>query len=240
METPDSVFRSARQLLPTQDTSAFIPETFAAGPVGTVSDIIVISSILLCILYLRRMANVLPSIISCLLRWKESINLEDSVKLGRDRNITAAILALPFILTVYRQGLLAPDFSEGFGPVGQLFLTAGLLLAYLGLRTVFHLIFRPKRLGWKIYSASYKAFFSFFIAEALLVLITTGICRFAGCRESLTHDIVLYETGFVFLLFAIRKAQIFGKYCSFFKAILYLCGSEILPAGILVSAAIFL
>lgn len=240
METPDSVFRSARQLLPTQDTSALFPETFAGSPADTVSNIIVIASILLCILYLRRIANVLPSIISCLLRWKESINLEDSMKLSRDRNITAAVLVMPFILTVYGLGLLAPEFSEKFSPVGRLFLTAVLLFAYLGLRTALHLIFRPKRLGMKIYSASYKAFFSFFIAEALLVLITTGICRFAGCRESLTHDIVLYETGFVFLLFAIRKAQIFGKYCSFFKAILYLCGSEILPAGILVSAAIFL
>ena len=240
MESPDSAFFSSSLELPTGAQAAAGAEPLMSAPVSMISDIAIMLSILLCLFFFRRIAGVLPSVIGCLVRWKECLNLEDSMKLARDRNILAVILALPFVATVSDLGFFRPDFASGWSSAGLFGLTAGYLAVHLALRLTAQGFIRPQKIAHGIYSATGKMFFSFFIIEAISVFAIAGICAFADIPKDTAHDIALYCTAAVFLMFLARKTQIFGKYCSYLTAFLYLCALEILPAGIVVAAAIFL
>ena len=57
-------------------------------------------------------------------------------------------------------------------------------------------------------------------------------------ENDLIRKILLYEMAVVFTLFMIRRTQILSNACNQFTAFLYLCGLEILPAGLLVVSAL--
>ena len=58
--------------------------------------LLVLFSFLIVLLLLRRLVNILPSLLACLMRGKESLNLEASVKLSRDRDALALAMIIPF------------------------------------------------------------------------------------------------------------------------------------------------
>ena len=51
-------------------------------------------SVLLIIVMLKTIAGIIPSVMACLIWWKENINLESSVKLGRARDMSAVAMIL--------------------------------------------------------------------------------------------------------------------------------------------------
>ena len=67
-------------------------------PIRIIAAVCVIIGILL----LGRIVNILPSLLGCLLRWKECLNLEDSVRLSSDRNVFAVFMAVPLCLVAAR------------------------------------------------------------------------------------------------------------------------------------------
>ena len=68
---------------------------------------------LIVLLLLRRLVNILPSLMACLIRGKESINLEASVKLSRDRDMLALAMIIPFCLTASYYRLYSPVILDG-------------------------------------------------------------------------------------------------------------------------------
>ena len=76
-------------------------------------DILALISFLMVLLLLRRLVNVYPSLLACLIRGKESINLEASVKLSRDRDRITYAMIVPFCLVACRYRLYEPSFLEG-------------------------------------------------------------------------------------------------------------------------------
>ena len=203
---------------------------------GIISAVLVIVGILL----VRNITNVLPSLIGCLLRWKECLNLEDSVKSGIDRNIFAAYMILPFCLTASEYRLYDPEFLAGMPHFAYFACICGVfagfdLLRFLASRTIRH----PK-VGDKIFRAGFRTSASFFCIMSSIVLIAAGISSFSGASEETTKSILLYCILAVYLVFLFRKFQIFRNSCSFFTAFLYLCVLEILPGVILVLTAVFL
>ena len=75
--------------------------------------LLVLCSFLIVLLQLRRLVNILPSLLACLIRGKESLNLEASVKLSRDRDALALAMIIPFCLATFRYWLYCPGFFEG-------------------------------------------------------------------------------------------------------------------------------
>ena len=63
--------------------------------------LLILFSFLIVLLLLRRLVNILPSLLACLTRGKESLNLEASVKLSRDRDVLAMAMIIPFCLTAF-------------------------------------------------------------------------------------------------------------------------------------------
>ena len=61
--------------------------------------ILALFSTILIIALLKRLVNIFPSLAACMVRWKESLNLEASVKHSLDRDMLAAAMIIPFCLT---------------------------------------------------------------------------------------------------------------------------------------------
>ena len=206
-------------------------------PIRIIAAVCVIIGILL----LGRIVNILPSLLGCLLRWKECLNLEDSVRLSSDRNVFAVFMAVPLCLVAARYRLYAPDFmTGGLSPEAYAACVAGVFILYCLLRLAMKGILRKPRMPEKIYKAACRSSLSFFCLSVTAVLIEAGICSFADVSADITRLVLLYSLLGVYLVAITRKFQIFRNYCSFLTAFLYLCVLEFLPTGILViSAALF-
>ncbi len=206
------------------------------NPVEILAAVCVITGILL----LRHIADILPSLAGCLLRWKECINLENSVKLSHDRNIFAAWLTVPFCLAISGSRLYNPSFLDGITGLAYSGCIFAVFACYLAARTIPFIVCRAPRGGEKMFNSARKMSWSFFCILATAVLISAGICSFSDISAEITKKVELYAIGAAYLISIFRKYQIFHNSCSFLTSILYLCGLEILPTAILILSAVFL
>ena len=193
-------------------------------------------SLIAALAYMRTFLSVLPNILACIFRSKECINLEDSVSLARERNIIYCILLPTAAIFVSYHNLLCLDFLEPLGPEMRLAAVCGLLLGYAGLRTVLTLCMSPRGLNDKIRTAWSHSFRNFTILDILFCLACGGILNLLGFPAETVRFASLGITAACYFLFLIRKMQIFASVRSLFSSILYLCGLEILPSGLLVAA----
>ena len=203
-------------------------------------DILALISVLTVILLLNRLINIFPSLMACTLRWKESVNLEASVKHSLDRDMLAAAMFLPFCLAVERFDLYTPRFLSSLGPDLHLAVFIGIFLLYCILRTIVSKMLRPHKMNPKIYKTGGRASFTFFIILTLLLLIIGGILNFIDTDPVIIRSAMLCVSIGIYTLFLLRKLQIFVSGCSFFTAFLYLCALEFFPTGVLVASALIL
>lgn len=197
-------------------------------------------SLLIIITLLRRLVNIYPSLMACLIRWKESVNLEMSVKLSRDRDILAIALIIPFCLTVFHFGLFRPSFIENLGQTAGLCITIGTFIAYIFLRWVLRSICMPVSSRKSAYSTSVAAGRTFFIILALLLMAVGGTMSFIGSDPHAIKDAMIWVSGAIYLIFLLRRTQIFASSYNYFTVFLYLCALEIIPTGVLVTSAMIL
>lgn len=201
-------------------------------------DILALISTLTAILLLRRMVNIFPSLMGCTIRWKESVNLEASVKHSLDRDMLAIAMILPFCLVADRFRLYAPDFMSGLAPSIRLALTIGIFTGYILFRTLISKMVRPHKMQPKTYRTAERAAFTFFIILTIILLAMGGVMSFIKMNESVIRTAMLCVSALIYALFMLRKLQIFASGCSFFAAFLYLCALEFVPTGVLVASAI--
>lgn len=200
--------------------------------------LLVLFSFLIVLLLLRRLVNIMPSLMACMIRGKESLNLEASVKLSLDRDALALAMIIPFCLVAFRYRLYSPGFIEEMTDVSLLGIYFGVFVVYLFLRFLMTWLFRPQKLPKKTYVAADKASRSFFIVYTLLLLAMGGVFGLADVQDAVSRDAMLWVSAFMYLLFLLRKTQIFSTSCSVFAGFLYLCALEMIPTGILVVSAI--
>ena len=199
-------------------------------------DSLALLSLIIVIILLGRLVNIFPSLIACLIRGKESINLETSVKLSRDRNLLTAAMLLPFCLVAYRYSLLIPSFATEPGEATGIGTTVGIFGAYILLRSLCSFSIRPGKSGTATYNAAVAASRTFFIILTLLLLATDGILSFIGIAAETIRSAMIWISAAIYLIFLLRKIQIFATSYSFFTVFLYLCALEIAPTGVLVTS----
>jgi hypothetical protein len=106
------------------------------------------------------------------------------------------------------------------------------------LRVLTSWLFRPARIQQKVSNAAGKSSYTFFVIYALLLLTTGAIMGIADVDDATVRYAMLWVSAFIYLLFLLRKMQIFASSCSVFAAFLYLCALEMIPTGILIVSAI--
>lgn len=199
-------------------------------------DALALISVLVIMLLMRTIVGVFPSILAAAIRWKESINIESSVKLSRDRDFTAIAMVIPFCLVAYRFRLYNPDFIANLPDNPRLWAVIGMVTSYFLIRKAISLVVPPHKTSKKIYAAAEKAANTFFILLTLVLLSVGSSCSFFGASVNSIRLTCLWLSALIYGLYLVRKLQIFASSCSLFTAFLYLCALEILPTGILVAS----
>ena len=203
-------------------------------------DLLALFSLIVVLLLLKRLVNIFPSLMACMMRGKENLNLESSVKLARDRDVLALSMVLPFCLLAAKHNLYEPTFMADMERNVMLGVYICIFLAYLLVRSLAIWLFRPNRMPKKTYHAADKAALTFFIIMTLVLFAAAGIMNFLDMDENVLRNAMLWVSAVIYGLFLLRKIQIFSSSCSVFAAFLYLCALELIPTGILVvSAMIF-
>lgn len=196
-------------------------------------------SILFIIVILKRIADFLPTLVTCLLWWKENINIDVSLKTRRERDLIATAFILPFCLICTRVGLYSPDFMTGMTEPLRLGVTTGVFFCYLLVREGLSAGIRPKNISSAVWHAGTTVEYTFFIFLALVLLATSGLLLTSLSVQAI-KTAMFWLSGTIYALLLVRKVQIFASNSSFFTGILYLCALEILPTAILfVSAVVF-
>ena len=201
-------------------------------------NILAVLSFIVVLLQLRKLVNILPSLMACLIRGKESLNLESSVKLSLDRDSLALAMVIPFCLIAFRYRLYDPRFLDGLSENAYLGVCFAVFLTYMLLRRVLLWVFRPAKMPKKVYGAAVKSAFSFFIILTLILLSMAGIMDVLNLPDTVVRYAMLWVSALIYVLFLLRKTQIFSSSCSVFAAFLYLCALEMIPTGILIVPAI--
>lgn len=191
-------------------------------------------AVLVVILSLRALVSVFPSAIASVIRWKENMNMESSVKLARDRDVCSVAMVLPFCLCVFRFRLYDPSFISSLPDGGRLWAIVGVFIIYVLTRDIARRLSRPHSMSSKTWEAANKSANTSFILLTLVLLAFGSIAAFCGMSNDAIRQALIWLSSLIYGLYLIRKLQIFTSSSSFFAGFLYLCALEILPTGILV------
>lgn len=190
-------------------------------------------------LNIRALIHIIPPLADCLARWKGSVNLDKSIKLSRERNTAARILFLCGGLLASRYGLLRSGLIDGLPEIWQTPAIFGVLITYALLRRIiFEIMVRHVRKR-ELFTAGHTASYNFGIWIAITMLLTTGIGSILKLQDSEMRGIMTGICAFFYILYLIRKMQIFNSGYHKLLSFLYLCGLELLPTAALVAAAVF-
>ena len=201
--------------------------------------IAVVVFVVLAIATLKRFMQVVPFLLDSMFRARGSSALEGSVRVSHDRNLTALVLLIPAVLTVFRYRLWNPLFLERFSPDARFGLVAAALVVFLLVRYLLHLWLKPRR-HTDTWWLGYRTGHTWFILLMMLVLPTLGILYLFQVNDLTVKWFILVELGLVYALFLLRKAQILALSCNPLLTFLYLCALEILPASMLVVSDLLL
>ena len=204
------------------------------------SDIVTLLSVVIIICFLRKIIEIFPSLLASLIRWKESVNLSNSVKLNRDRNTIALVMIVPFCLVVTASGIYSPTFIDTMGYDAKFGITMAIFITLLIIRTLLEKLCAPKRRSIQTYKYAKESSYTFFIVLTIMMLSLWGILSIFNTDAKTAKDAMLWLSATIYLIFILRKTQIFTSSCSIFTAFLYLCALEILPTGALVASAVIL
>lgn len=178
--------------------------------------------------------RIFPDLLVCLSRAKGNISLEHSISLARTRTALAICMAVPFCLVVDRNSLFHPSFWGDIKAGWSILFVAALLGAYIILKLALALLCKPRKLSGDNAAAVRNTAFNYYLITVPLMLVSAGICSFAGIGSKAANIVLLSEMGLTFLLRILREVEISRAQCTGFSTFLYLCAFEILPAGILI------
>ena len=201
-------------------------------------NILALIATLLVLALLKRITCILPSVIKCMFRWKENVNIDTSLRLRTERELASAAMLLPFCLLATRFRLYCPDFFSSLSENAALGVTSAVFIGYLLLRMSLIVVIRPKRMASGIYHAATSTEHTYFIVLAAALLVAGGIMSIAGVAPHTIRVAMFWLSGSIYTLFLARKLQIFSSTCNLFMSFLYLCALEILPTGVLIASAV--
>ena len=236
----DSAFVAGTMDLPTSlSLCPDVPATPGTGwdvAIGIISFIMLIAGLALA----GKILDVALPVVGCFIRWKECVNLENSLRLRTNRNIVATYFLTLLCLIAARYRLWAPSFADGFAPFPFLALTFGVVVGYLLLRMVLAHGLKPRDSRRKgNYTVAIREFYTYTIGAGLLLSVTTGILSLCGTADELIRTVLIWEIAAVYLVHFIRKGQILGSSMPLFSTFLYLCALELIPTAALVAAALW-
>ena len=205
-----------------------------------INRLLTVIAVLIGIAGIRELFRLMPALAFTFSRTRATVSLEYNTSMVRTRNSAALACILPFCLVADRFGLLRPEIWSAVPAEWSVAATAGVMLAYLLLRSMCAAAIRLPRMDSLSEAAVHRAPWNYFILLTILMLATAGILPAAGADDRLTRLVLYVEAALLYLLSLVRTGQILAGSFSGLSTILYLCGLELLPTAALAACAIFL
>lgn len=157
------------------------------------------------LLIIRTFVGLVPSLMATVIRWKESLNLEASVKLSRDRNTVAACAAIFFCLTMITYDIYDLKCLQTLGADSHFWVLIGIFCLFVAIRTFIEHTIRPRRIQTKSYMAVVRVSYSFFIVLTMLLLLMSGIATVSNMNPEHTKNAILWISA---LTYQIGRAHV--------------------------------
>ena len=199
--------------------------------------LLVVLCVIAAILMMRNILHALPEVVLSMGRVRGSQDIEGSLRLSRDRNVTALLLVVPFTMLLSRFRIYDPVWMEDFSPEMHLLWTFLCFVGYLILRWILALWLRPRRMDNDVYIMARRFAWSGFILLTLLLLAMTGILLLCGAGDQAVKWHLIDIMIVVFCVYCLRKLQIFNLSCAPFTSFLYLCALEFVPLAVWIASA---
>ena len=201
--------------------------------------ILAVVAVLLLLAGLPELFRLAPHLLYSVDRSRGSAALEHSLGMARTRNLTALACVLPFCLMADRYALARPAFWTHIPASWSAPATLGLLMAFVLVRAVSYLIWRPRRLNAEQYATLRHSPYNYFILLTALMLVSVGILSLLRLPDTVIQTVLWVEMAVVFLLTIFRSGQILSAFGMGFPTFLYLCGLEMIPAALMVAVVMF-
>lgn len=201
--------------------------------------IVIAVAVVLLLIDLVDLLSIFPALTHNIKTSRGAISLEHSVSVARSRNISAALMSIPFCLLCDRYALYPAAFWQAM-PYGiSLAVVAGVLAAFLIVRHIIHLLVtHPGRHDQEKSHAVHRVMYTFFIVLVIVMLLTVGFLILKKAPDDTVRRVLYWEMIGLYAFAFFREGQILASYCNGFSTILYLCGLEIIPMGLLIASAI--
>lgn len=195
-------------------------------------------AIILILLYFNRFIDIIPHVVSGIFRWKKILVLENNMSLYRERNAIAAVSAIVMCLCISRLDLLKGSVTDLLSPGARTPAVFGVVFGILLCRAVIIRIFPHGGMKSDLVKAANHSIFDFLIITTCIYVLLTITIPLSGEYSPFISNVAIYLTILLWLLFLLRKCQIIASGDGQFKAFLYLCTIEILPAVLLAALII--
>ncbi|MBP5626404.1 MAG: DUF4271 domain-containing protein [Bacteroidales bacterium] len=179
-----------------------------------------------------------PSLLYCIDRSHGAETLEHSLGLARTRTLSAIIYILPLCLAFDRYQIIRPHFWSAIPPAWSAPAMFALFAAYMLVRDLCYLFFRPRRLSGESYAALRHNPFNYLLLVAPILFVTMGVAAIFHLPADLTRYLFLGELLLVWAVSLVRSGQILRKRCTGLSTFLYLCALELVPAALLAAVVI--
>jgi len=188
------------------------------------------------VLALRKTVNITPSVIACIFRWKENVNLEYSLKLRRDRDLISILCFLPFCFTLSVNGVINPSYVPEDAHAFRLLVTICSIALYFFLLNLLSELFKEKSFPKDMFNTARHCIFTYYILVTGIIILSSGILSLFGAGQSLSRGVIIWEMSLIFIVFLYAKLQIFASFCKVFPTFLYLCALDLIPTALLVAS----
>lgn len=196
--------------------------------------------LLLVIAYFRSFLSVYPHISNGIANWRKFVSMENNLRLCRERDTVWLVSLLIFCISASILDILPTHFLTTIPAWSKILAVSGIILCTFLLRYCLIAVIPVRRSDHETVMAAHSILKNMIIAisPAMLFLLLLATIS-EGCFEG-SGKIWLYLTGAMWFIFIIRKYQIMSGGNGQFRAFLYLCAVEILPAGLLTAAMLTL
>lgn len=186
--------------------------------------IVTILAAVIFLIFLKNTYRILPAVFKSIFRWKEGLNLENSMQQSRTRSWVSVAFILPFCLVVHACLL----------PSGNILTCLSYFFLYYVARLVIFKLFKYRLYNEEYLTYSHKCVYNYFIVLSLISFITGGVLHFSNSGPEVSSRLILYEILIVYILCIGRRIHFLRCKYHGFPTFLYLCALEFLPGGLLV------
>ena len=184
--------------------------------------------------------RIFPHLAKSFSRWRWNFTIEASLQLARTRDLVALLCIVPFCLVLGRYRLVGMDLFRFVPEAWHTLAILALMLVWYFVRSLIYLLMETRAVNPGTFQVARRAERNFFIILTFVLLAVAGICYCFGAPDSSVRRMLYIAIGVVYTVFLVIKGEILKSVCNPLATFLYLCGIELIPAGILIAACLCL